>query len=497
MKFISYIFTLLVILLVTIYVLLFTSIGHGIISNQIETVLKSKISLDSKVERFSLSLDTISLYVQLSHNNRINFEGKYSILDKSYNINYNVKLNDISKFNKLTSQQLQGRLYTNGTIKGDDQKGIIKGFSDIAKSDTNYEITLTKDNIKNGKLIIKEALLTKILYITNQKQYAKGKINLEIDLENVKLNNIKGKGFVTLKDGVLNKDLIKNDFNITLPHTTFNTKIDLDIDKVTDIKLDFDSNLIQFLLNGKYLQSNNKFNSKYYLKVEDLNRLRVVTKKPLRGEVVVKGDISLDDRVNIRSLSKLLGGDIAAELDHKNYKSIITGIDTMKLLHMLYYPKIYKGKLDGNIDGNIDSEIINFNLDLKNGHFITNQLTLLISNLLNIDITDEKFTYAVIKGTKNKNIIDANINMNSNKLKITSKTFKLDTAKRYIDTILYFQYQKYKFDIKIKGDIDKPKIKSDIGKSILKEKVKSKIKKELEKKLDEKGRDILNNLFKL
>ena len=162
---------------------------------------------------------------------------------------------------------------------------------------------------------------------------------------------------------------------------------------------------------------------------------------------------------------------------------------------MLYYPQVYKGKINGGINSNKKNKTLKFDLDLKNGHFIENQLTVLISNTLKIDITKENFSQASIKGTKFKDTIKANLNMQSNNMKLTSKTLTINNTNNSIYSIIYIELGKYKFDVKIEGSLNNPKVTSDIVKNVIKQKTKNKIEEVIEKKLGNEVKGLFQNFL--
>ncbi|MEA3289043.1 MAG: hypothetical protein U9Q04_02580 [Campylobacterota bacterium] len=496
MRYIVYLFLTLTLLIASVYIVLFTPVGHGIIKDKITSNIKTHTALDAKVEKFSLSPSIIDISIVLPQNNTIIINGTYSIFSKGIDLNYRLNFNDISIFSNLSKQNLKGKLNTQGRVFGNIENINIKGQSDLAKSDTKYNFILSQNKKSYGKLEIKDALLSEILYMTGQNNYAKGDINIDIDLDDVKSGEILGKALLKIDNGIVNKKLVKKDFDIDLPETEFISVIDANIKKIVDFNMLLDSSIANINSKGTFDQGTQKLVSKYQVKIDDLLYLQPLTKHPLRGEISANGDIVKSEKLEASFNSKIFGGTIDTTLDDSLLIGKLSNIDTMKLMYMLHYPEIYKGKINGKVDTDIKSDKLDFYFDLKNGHFVSNQFTSLISQFLKIDITNEKFSYAVLEGIKTKENIDAKLEMRSLKMKILSKKFNMDTKNNLIDAVLFVELGKYKFDVNIKGDINSPKVTSDIAKKVIKDKAKSKIEERLGDKLDENTKSIINKIFK-
>lgn len=71
----------------------------------------------------------------------------------------------------------------------------------------------------------------------------------------------------------------------------------------------------------------------------------------------------------------------------------------------------------------------------------------------------------------------------------------LDTKTELIDSVRELKHKGHIFDVKIKGDINSPKVSIDILNMILKERAKKKLEKRVKGKLDDKMKGLFNKFL--
>ncbi len=675
MKALSYIAAFFAFIFISVYILLFTSIGNTLISPYINDKISQALNLPTKIENFRLSTSKIALAVDIDGKNKLLVAGKYSLVNLDFNLIYDVAFNDISSFSKLAKQPLQGNLNTKGKIEGNLENILVKGTSDIASSDTKYQITLNNNTLENIQLVMKNGDISGLLYMIKQKPIIKGELNINTEISSFDPDNLLGNINGYVSNGIFNTEIIKKDFKLDIPQTRFISKFDAALNKDVTYNVNFDSTLAKLDSKGKIKAQNQEIKSDFSLFISKLELLESAIGMKLKGKLALNGNIAgdknealltlksdlansdtalkvklkefqpkslegkiekldlsqilyminqppylkkglLDMELDIKSLEKenlkgdikttianillnnqtikkqfnqelpkntTLSADLLTKLDKTsalttgeinssianilikslaydtknnsidaksvlnienlstleslagrklrgnaqiNIASLINenftlnsdtdileghlktatlnektdiaikDIDVSSALYMLYYPQVYSGKGNGTINIDTKEESAQFNIDLKNGHFEENELTLLLANALKLDLTNENFSYAVVKGTKKKDIIDADITMESDNLKISTKRCVIDTKKQIISSVLAFKYRHYDFDVVIKGDLKSPKVSSKIAQTILKEKAKDKLEKNLGDKLGDDVKGLLQNLLK-
>ena len=334
----------------------------------------------------------------------------------------------------------------------------------------------------------------------NQPPYLKkGALDMELDIKSLEKENLEGEIKTTIGNALFNNQTIKKQFNQELPkNTILSSNLLTKLDKTTVLTTgEINSSIGNILIKSlAYDTKNNSIDTKSVVNIEELSSLESLAGRKLRGSAQINIASLINENFTLNSDTDILEGHLKTATLNEKTDITIKDIDVSSALYMLYYPQVYSGKGNGTININTKEENAEFNIDLKNGHFEENGLTILLANALKLDLTNENFSYAVVKGTKKKDIIDADIRMESDNLKISTKRCVIDTKRQIISSVLAFKYRHYDFDVVIKGDLKNPKVSSKIAQTILKEKAKDKLEKNLGDKLGDDMKGLLQNLLK-
>jgi len=501
MRLIVGLFALMTTLVVAAYVMVFTSFGHGIILPIVESNIEKNLKInEAKFTNFSLTTNTINTTLTLDKQ-PIHIEGSYNLVKKLINLTYDIKMDDLSSFNAISNQKLQGSLNTNGKIVGVIGNIGIQGKATFAQGDTDYELFIKEKDINNIKFSLQNISVEKLLWMVSQPQYTTGTLNIDGTIKS--LHNLEGTVVTKLTNGLLNSDYINKTFKQNLPkkatyHATINTK--LAKENIVSV-VDFNSFVAQ--LNTQKTIFNipkGKLTSDYILNIPTLNALYFVTNQKLKGGIVIDGDITFDKTLLATFNSKKFDGTLKGKLDNNKLNVQLDHIQSTKLLDMLYYPKIFKSNIKLDLDYDIATKKGLSKLSTNNGQFLTNQTTQMLKQFTKYDLAMEIYDVTNLT-TKidNTNLIN-DLFMKSKNSEIKSKVFTVDTAKSLINADLMLKYRKYDTSLTLTGDIAKPKVKLDLGKAIknkAKEKIKEKLGETLKDKIkDEKIGNILNSFFK-
>lgn len=663
-------FSMLLIIFGIVGFILFTQPGNNILKPIIENKINEKLPKKIVLSKFTLTPSTINTTIQIDENSFINAKGSYSIFSKSFDIDYEIKISDLSKIAPLIDMKLRGGLNTEGNVKGDISSINIKGFTDIADSKSSYEILLKDFNPLKVIADINSLKVEKILYMLYQPQFLKGELNSDIVLISLDPKNLKGYLKANLKNGFVDTKIMKKDYNVTLPKTTINMNADAKLDKtdidysakilsnlakvvsagkinsenmgfdakyfvlfkelallkpVTNFELkgplktegkikgdkkllkivgksdvansstlykislkDFkpdsadidikDAKLAKILymlnqpiyadadivmkaklssldvknLNGKIktlvrngktnpkvlykefnltdarisfdaientdiknsiAKSNIKLNSSvakidinkavfdinkniltsdFSVNVPNLDKLYFVTKKHLKGSAKVIGDIKKDKDLIINAHTDILGGKVDAKLVNDEITKKIRGVKVTALTDMLMYPRVFDSSMDADIKYNLKTKKGILNAKLFKGRILPNQMTFLLNQMAKFDITKEIYDLTTVDSKIDNMVIISNLDMKSRLTHITSKDAILDMNKNRVDAKLKIDIKDKPVFVKIRGDINSPKVSVDAG-AILKEK----IEKKLEKKVPKQYQEPLKQIMKL
>ena len=457
------------------------------------TIPKSNFKLDTNVKLKNKSGDFIftfdSQLIKLLTNGTINLNSL------KINSKYKIIVNKLAMLEPIIKTKLNGYFSTKGTVKGDKNLMEIVGNSNIANSITTYNLLLKDLAVNKIKANIKNAKLDKILYIINQPLYAKADLNIAVDINSLK--NLEGKIVTILDKGILNKKIVKRDFNISLPkNPTFNFKTVTNLNKnIIDTKI----SLKTFVTNiqTKKTQFDTKtatLNTDYTINITDLNKLYFITKQKIRGKFKINGNVKFKDYLDASFNSNKFDGNINGTFIKNKLNLKIKGIDSLKLLDMFYYPKVYTSKIDVKLDYDITSLKGISDIVMNNGKFLPNQLSQTIKKFIQKDLTTETYKIANIKTKIDDKKLDNILFMKSTNSEIKSNKMFIDLEKTTIDAKFDIKYYEYKSNLGLRGKLTSPKVKIDTSKLIsskVKQKAKEKINEVIQKKIGDKLDDNL------
>lgn len=497
-------------------------IKDGSVSREI---VKKDFNLDIPATNFNVNLDGKFNGKELNHNleflsniGNINSKGVTQILNIKTDSNYSINIANLSPFTPFVGMPLKGSFKTNGKIVGNAAWLNIDGRTDFAGGDSTYSISLENFSKPKDALInIKNVQIEDVLYTLVKPIYAKGSINANIDV----------KGISSALSGNYNhkisanaqKAVIKKEFDYDLPNNlAFSNNAKITFDKgVGLINTDVVSEIARLdvknaLLNIKQVT----LDAPYTINIPDLKKVAFITGKELKGEIKADGKINYDKNKPLYAdfNSKLFGGALNATLNNNLANVILKDMNSLGMLEMLQYPKMFKSSVNGNVKYDTLTKRGNFELIAADGAFSQNKLTDLLQATLNFNATKEVYNNVKVDGNINNKLVNANLNMTSNNTSLNAKNAKIDLERDSIDAYATLKIQKNELGAIINGKLSDPKVSLDtkkLAKDAIKnlintpkaqeqkEKIEQKIdeqKKALEQKASDAIKDGLKNLFK-
>ncbi len=499
MKAIKIIIGLLVIIFVGVYVVLFTPINKSIIVPIIENKALSALKIDEvKVSNFELTTSVLRLTLLLK-NEEINLDSSFDLLSSTIDAEYQVKIKDLSIFNTISKQKLKGTFDTKGKIQGTFDNLKLKGDAQIANGNIDYKLETKAGDTKDIIVGVKELELSKIFEMIGQPQYAKAKVNIDVNVKS--LNNLDGKILTNIDDGFLNAKLVKNDFNITLPSKPiFNLKATTILNQnliFTKSKLNTFAAVVE-TTKTVFDTKTAILNTDYIVNISNLNNLYFITNQKMKGDMKIIGDVKVDKFLTATFNSKKFDGTINGILKNNKLNVKIKDINSVQLLDMMNYPKVFDSKVNITLNYDLKSKQGEANILMNDGQFLVSELSKNIKSIVGKDLTAEIYKTTIVKTKINDKILDSTLAMESKNSQINSKKIHIDLNKSYIDS--YFDMMFYKFDMKlgVKGQLVDPKIKINAGK-VLKSKVTKEVKKvekKIKSKVEEKVKDEIGGFLK-
>ena len=366
---------LIVFIAVLAYSIVFSKFGNELIASYIENKVNNpQQNIKFKVTNFRLRVDSLDFNAVINENSNISVNGALSIWNRWVDLKYDIKITDLSILNNLINQNLKSELFTNGVFKGDYQSAIIQGFSNIANSETKYNLVLKDFKIKDIFLELKNAKIDEFLNFMNKPHYLNGDLTINANIKNIDNNNLDGKLIANISKGQLENDVINKEFN-----QTFSSKINIDGDieasflgKNAEIKTQLLTSIGNLILEKTLVDlEKDRVVSDYKFEVKNLQKLESVLGRKLIGDFNTTGNIlydnlilSVDGKSDIFESSTVfrfkLEDNIAKDISFK-----VENTKIEKLLDFLNEPIYATGDL------NVQGEIQNSNLEELSGTIIS------------------------------------------------------------------------------------------------------------------------------
>ncbi|MBX1676114.1 hypothetical protein I9C28_04195 [Campylobacter jejuni] len=392
-----------VVLLIAIYTILFTSFGNNIVANIAQKKIKESAGLDVNITHFNLRFSSLELQANIANMADFNLKGALSPFKLGFDLDYLISLNQ--NYAKNLGLNLNQNLSFGGKIQGKasdftlDGKGYLLG-SNVLLNARMYNYSPIALNLDAQNLKIEE-----ILHLLSYPSYAKGFLNAQAKIS---AQNLKPDGNIIIKldTSYINYEAIKKDFSLDLPLNS-NPKAEI-LANVKEDKIYAVSKIYNDYLNLQtqktlYDISKNALSTDFNLNIPSLAKLEKLTKTRLNGSLDVIGQTSV---VN-NALSSLnaqvigLGGEVKASLKNNKIFADINEASLEKLLALAGYGALVSGNLNAKLL-NADLDFSHFDLEAKinNAKINTNEL----KKLAKIELPNTIFSFDAKANAKNSNI---------------------------------------------------------------------------------------------
>ena len=354
-------------------------------------------------------------------------------------------------------------------------------------------------NIKNIKA-------EQVLAMTTFGSLFNGEVNAELSLDGLNLQNLNGRGELSVKNGVFNAAAMSKLLEAEFPG---NVKFSLNFKPTfTNSVAYFSSNFASDIANiskfdGSYNLQKNALDAAYSANVSDLSKLSFLTGVALYTPLNVSGKIaSTNQAINASANSDIFGSNTDITFKSGVLNANMKNAKIEQILKALGYEQFYIGSTNMTFDYNTASKLGEFNANILNAHLAKTGLTELISSVLGgRDITTEVYENGVVKGRVTGDIITFDANMHSKRSDINVKQASINTKSKALNIPVSANYEKTDIGIDITGTTEAPKYA--LSSQYLKQKAEQGVEKLIDKAFKgndekaDKAKDILNNLKKL
>ena len=354
-------------------------------------------------------------------------------------------------------------------------------------------------NIKNIKA-------EQVLAMTTFGSLFNGEVNAELSLDGLNLQNLNGRGELSVKNGVFNAAAMSKLLEAKFPE---NVKFSLNFKPTfTNSVAYFSSNFASDIANiskfdGSYNLQKNALDAAYSANVSDLSKLSFLTGVALYTPLNVSGKIaSTNQAINASANSDIFGSNTDITFKSGALNANMKNAKIEQILKALGYEQFYIGSTNMTFDYNTASKLGEFNANILNAHLAKTGLTELISSVLGgRDITTEVYENGVVKGRIKGDIITFDANMHSKRSDINVKQASINTKSKALNIPVSANYEKTDIGIDITGTTEAPKYA--LSSQYLQQKAEQGVEKLIDKAFKgndekaDKAKDILNNLKKL
>jgi len=408
---------------------------------------------------------------------------QYDLKDEVFYSDYVVIIPNLSAF----ESSIQGNITLNGNIQKTKED-----FSFDVNSKTlegTIRAVVFNDTLK---VDAKNINLTSLSEMLKQPKYSKGKLGFSLDMQDTKANSRNGRLVLHVDNGTLHvKELMQ---------TEKDDKINYKLSLVSDIKQNsasiesqFVSDVLQLnIIKSNYDLKNNAVQGQYNLNVADLNNLYFITRRPLKGELLVNGNYQFDKQLYLDGNSDFLDTQTAFTFQNNLLHVKSDDISTLKITDMLYYPKVFDSFATLEADYNTTSEVGVVSLNALNGKLIKSELTNMIHLASGFDLTNEVYKDSLFRGVIDKNKIDFSLLMNGLESYFKIPDGYIDLESNEIDSEFDIKIQHRDFKGSIKGSLDNPSVELSGS-----EYIKQKLDKAIERNIPEEWQDTAKELLKL
>ncbi|EAJ7291816.1 hypothetical protein APH15_07620, partial [Campylobacter jejuni] len=392
-----------VVLLIALCTILFTSFGNNIVANIAQKKIKENAGLDVNITRFNLRFSSLELQANIANMADFNLKGALSPFKLGFDLDYLISLKQ--NYAKNLGLNLNQNLSFGGKIQGKASDFILDGRGYLLGSNVLLNARMYNYSPIALNLDAKNLKIEEILHLLSYPSYAKGFLNAQAKIS---AQNLKPDGNIIIKldTSYINYEAIKKDFSLDLPLNS-NPKAEI-LANVKEDKIYAVSKIYNDYLNLQtqktlYDMSKNILSTDFNLNIPSLAKLEKLTKTRLNGSLGVIGETSV---VN-NALSSLnaqvigLGGEVKASLKNNKIFADINEASLEKLLALAGYGALVSGNLNAKLL-NADLDFSNFDLEAKinNAKINTNEL----KKIAKIELPNTIFSLDAKANAKNSNI---------------------------------------------------------------------------------------------
>lgn len=363
------------IILLILFYLLQTNIGHKNVESLLEHYLSTESNDKILVQSLNLTqYPTISLTLKINNSSKVMLKGY--IDNNSINMNYHL----IGTSLDINDFHLKDTIDVTGTLKGAFNHLKVTGTGKVFDGNITYEFINFPNKIENLSLQIIDANSTKIAHFFETKLPFYGLTNIDATFRTLSIQEKKGQAKISMKRLLLPNVKMPFELNSIILFNNINYKYNIqlfsNIGKITISK-------------GNYNSSKKLFLADYHLHINNLISFRELFKHQLKGSFNTIGHISYNQKnqeLVITGESHKFGGNIEYLYKKSTLELKLKSVPLESILNALSYPTLFTSNIYGNITYHFKEKMLIINIDLKKTQFVKSELTEMIQKKLGTDL---------------------------------------------------------------------------------------------------------------
>ncbi len=415
---------------------------------------------------------------------------RYHIQTQKLDTGYQLDIPEMAKLKGVVPVPLAGKLAMTGNIALDGESVNATGVTHSLGGEGSFHY---ENDTLTAKL--KEVEVDKVLKMITEPGYAKGKLSANIDLKSIK--NLSGT-FDLKSSGRTEHSVVKKELDVNLGKQFDYTMLASGKIKGEKIyaKTTLDTTMGKLTMPDiVYAIAPGALHSSYHLNIPDLRKLQPLTDKQYIGNMDFKGELSKEKDLIITGEGKEFDGSVEFKLVNEKIRADVHGATVSKVMHMLGYPQVLEALSEAKVDYNFATQRGQVDAKLDSARILPNQLTILLKQILQIDLTRENYNQATFVSTMTPTQFNFDFIAQNPISHIKIIDGILEKKSEQINASMDMRYKDKELKAKITGTLKRPKVALDTS-ALIKSKLDEKVDTLIDKNLKNKGGDQIKGLLK-
>lgn len=377
--------------------------------------------------------------------------------------NFGLNLLNLAPFSPLVGRAIRGNVQSSGNVKGVGLGTLeIQGQSNIAHSQTRYNIAMEDFSPMNFEIHTKDAALEQLLWMLHLPAYANATLNAQVSKldSNTDLN--------IQASGTLNTDVNLKECGIALPRTPLTLTLSGTLtDKQGKGEMKLHSEALQLEAQPIVLRDH-ILHTPYTLRIKDASKLAIASGIKLAGALDLAGDLEFDKILSLSFSTRSLGGEVRGNYRDYQLSAQLDSLSSDRFLAFFGIPPILQAPLSGTLSYDTLATSGTLTLSGKEGKLAPNKLSSDAMQILGVDMTKETYHTITLNALLDDALLNAEFKLDSPNTHLSSQKTRLDLHSRRIDSVLALRIGQSEANVWLTDEIAKPNVRLELKKLIIK-----------------------------